>query len=188
MRLNVPVVVVGIATTFSNLWLASDAQFQMHQHKGDLSSSVFNVAALSDSDSLVSHPWVCISLPMPTGLYLFRTFYFHDDHNFRSFDSMQERPPVRVQEGTWMITTKQGQQVIEIKYKTWRIASENEALESSGYFGFSFIDEQKSAFETTVSYSTGPVDFICGSSLDDIMARRLPDVLARDVEKGKQRR
>lgn len=136
------------------------------------------------ANSLVGH-WVCSSVQFPTGLFLFRIFDFHPNGTFRSLDSMQERPPVRVTEGSW----KASNNIITVKYKTWRIGSEHEVGSSSGYFGYRFIDSMESAFVTTIPwYQGGPVDFICGPSLDDIARRKLVDILERDIRNVKSSR
>jgi len=136
------------------------------------------------ANSLVGH-WVCSSVQFPTGLFLFRTFDFHPNGTFRSLDSMQERPPVKVMEGSW----KASKNIITVKYKTWRIGSEDEVLSSSGHFGYRFIDSRESAFETTIPWYQGdPVDFICGSSLDDIFSRNLVHILERDIKNAKSSR
>ncbi len=128
-------------------------------------------------DRFIGH-WECVSAPRPTGLFLFRSFDFRADRTFRSQDSEESSPSVRVWEGTWAVP----QGMINLKYRTWRIGSEESVITSEGEYGYAFIDEKKSAFETTISgYQGGPIDFICGSSLDDIMSRRLIDVLERDI-------
>jgi HEAT repeat protein len=132
------------------------------------------------SNSLVGH-WECISSQMPTGLFLFRTFDFRADRTFRSIDSLQARPPARVFDGTWAASER----MITVKYRTWRIGSEGTVLSSEAGFGYGFVDARKSAFETTITYQGGPVDFICGSSLDDIMSRHLLDILKRDIANHK---
>jgi len=125
---------------------------------------------------LVGH-WVCMSSQMPTGLFLFRTFDFHADGTLRSIDSMQERPPVRVWDGTWSASGSS----ITAKFRTWRVGAEETVFTDEVDLGYAFIDQTKSAFETTMPFSGGPVDFICGSSLDDILGRHLNERLAQDI-------
>jgi HEAT repeat protein len=128
-------------------------------------------------NSLVGH-WVCSSSQMPTGLFLFLTLDFRSDGTFHFIDSMQERPPVRVWEGTW----EASEHAINIKYRTWEIGSEGLVHSSEAELGYGFIDPTRSAFETTLPwFQGGPVDYICGSSLDDIFARHLLDILKRDI-------
>lgn len=126
--------------------------------------------------AFVGH-WECVSSPTPTGLFLFRTFDFKPDGTFRSIDSLQERPPVQVWAGTWRASPR----MVTVKYKASRIGSEAQSIPSEAGFGYRFIDTRKSAFETTLSYSNGPVNYICSPSIGDIANRKLQDVLARDV-------
>jgi hypothetical protein len=125
---------------------------------------------------LVGH-WVCTSSQMPTGLFLFRTFDFHADGTFRSIDSMVERPPVRVWDGTWNASDSS----ITAKLRTWRVGAEETVDTDDIDLGYRFIDQTKSAFETTIPYSDRSVDFICGSSLDDIEGRHLNERLEQDI-------
>jgi hypothetical protein len=118
-----------------------------------------------------------MSSQMPTRLFLFRTFDFHVDGTFRSIDSMEERPPVRVWDGTWSASDSS----ITAKFRTWRVGAEETVVTDEVYLGYGFIDQAKSAFETTIPYSGGPVDFVCGSSLDDIAGRHLNERLEQDI-------
>jgi tetratricopeptide (TPR) repeat protein len=104
----------------------------------------FDSKEAQPTNSLVGH-WVCSSVQMPTGLFLFRTFDFYSNGTFRSIDSLQARPPVRVMEGSWEASPN----TITLKYRTWRIGSEETVDSSEAYVGYGFIDSSKSAFEIT---------------------------------------
>lgn len=103
--------------------------------------AVQDAAAQAHSQiGLVGH-WVCMSSQMPTGLFLFRTFDFHADGTFRSIDSMEERPPVRVWDGTWSASNSS----ITAKFRTWRVGAEETVFADEVDLGYGFIDQTKGA-------------------------------------------
>lgn len=144
--------------------------------------SVHSAVQFSDADRLIGH-WVCSSVQMPTGLFLFRTFDFRADQTFRSVDSLSERPPVRVWEGSWTVANG----MINLNARGWRIGAEDDVKPVVVEVGFGFVEGMKNVFETTIPYSSRPLDLICGLSLDDIMSRHLVDVLAHDIERAQSK-